>query len=143
MKLFLVLVLSIFFSVEAYACSCAPPSERLMQEAYLNSNIIARATVISTTSAWNGIAPSVRFDITDILKGDNDLPRELLTNYNPSSAACGHDYVVGNNYLIGLYDTRDIKNQAIRGHGYRVVNACDTYYLKHYIETIKEKEKSK
>ena len=140
MKIFLSLILILFVSTDAMACKCSQPDEQLMQEAHLNTNAIVRAKIISTTGAWNGIAPSVRLDITDILKSDDDLPRDLLVNYNPSPAACGHNYEVEKDYLIGLYDTRTIKNQAIRGHGYRVVDSCSAYYLKHYFEIKKEEE---
>ncbi len=141
MKIFLSLILMLFLSTDVLACKCSAPDESLMQQARLNTDIIVRAKIISTTGAWNGIAPSARIDITDILKkDDNDLPRDLLVNYNPSTAACGHNYEVEKNYLIGLYDTRDIKNQAIKGHGYRAVDSCTAYYLKHYFEIKKEEE---
>jgi hypothetical protein len=140
MKIFLSLILIVFVSTDAMACKCRQPNEQLMQEAHLNVDIIVRAKIISTIGAWNGIAPSARLDITNILKGDKKLTRNLLINYNPSTAACGYNYQVDQSYIIGLYDTRESKNQAIKGHGYRAVDSCTGYYLRHYFETRKEEE---
>lgn len=142
MRFVLLLIFLMTLSAQAYACRCAPPTERLMQEAYLNTDLIVRAKILSLNPAWNGVMPSARLEILETLKNGNDLPENFLINYNPSTAACGHDFKVGEEHLIGLYDTRNIKNKTLKGHGFRVVNSCDIYYLEHYLEMKKTEEKS-
>lgn len=145
MKFLSLFALLVFIPIKTWACSCMPANEQMMQEAYINTNIVVRAKILQKSGAWNGIAPSVRIDISETLKSDADelLPQTMLANYNPSTAACGHEYKVGESYVIGLYNTQNLPRHELKGHGYRVVNSCQTHYLNEYFKKQKVEEESK
>lgn len=128
-------------SSSAWACSCVAPTMIEGAKSFNTTDIIVKGIVTEDSMGWEGRRPIITFEIEDVMKGQN-IPDNITIDYNPSTAACGHNFTVGEDYILALYDTRTINltDENKRGYGFRIMTSCHQTQVRNYIQN-KESEK--
>lgn len=85
---------------EARACSCLPPPPPA--KAFAEADAVFLGKVISFELTGDAFSMRLaKFTVTKIWKGERSAVREILTANN--SAACGYEFLVGEEYVIYAY----------------------------------------
>jgi len=114
----------LFSSGGAYACQCKPADVDAMKASYDEADFIVLAEPVLFSKGWGGIGPTVTLRIKDMYKGDKKLSKEIVTQYNPSLAACGLSLKEDKNYILGIYDIYALGEEEVQIGGYRLMHSC-------------------
>lgn len=83
--------------LETRACTCLPPPPPA--QAFAEADAVFMGKVIAFELTGDASSPRLaKFAVTKIWKGERGAVNEILTPNN--SAACGYDFLVGENYVI-------------------------------------------
>jgi len=92
-------------SGHAHACSCFPPPPP--SQAFFEADAVLLAKVISFEQVDSLFHRVARLSIERIWKGDEEKARDIYTA--ASSASCGYDFQIGEDYLIYAFEYDDGK----------------------------------
>ena len=140
---FLTIVFVLMFTAyQAYACSCLPASDARARTSFDQADVVIRAKINEVSGGWGSIGPLAKMDVVETYKGQY-IQKKLTVNYNSVENACGNELNVGETYVLGLFDLRDLgdKSQRQYGYGFRTMIQCDQIQIRHYIEHLYKQEK--
>ena len=143
MKFLGVFFICIFISAKVFACSCMEPSKETAIESYNQSDVIVRASVVEVSEGFSSLGPLVRLDVHEVIKG-KDIPDFITANYNINLAACGQRFTEGEEVVLALYDTRDVRLRVdnARGYGFRVMISCYQQDVRYFLDNLENKEEN-
>lgn len=142
MRILLLFFFLIITSAQAQAfivnkpCPCEPVTEKLAEKAYKAANIIIKARIINPSKGFTQAGSILNVETLRVIKGeDSSIPDEINMNYNNFPAACGQEFEAGDISILPIYDTREIsRNSLARGYGFRLMDRCNTQYVRHYLD---------
>ena len=143
MRYFVYILFSILFiPVYAMACTCMPVEANQARAAYDRADIIIKARVMQVSPGWGSNGPLLKAQIIEVIKSDTEsdlIPEIISVNYNSNPEACGYtDMMVDKEYIMALYDTRQISltNANARGYGYRMMNKCELNLIEYHLNQL-------
>ena len=139
MRFILYTLFMVMISGAAMACTCVQPTTDMAKQSYDDADVVINATIINNSEGWNGAGALLKLKINDVFKGEN-LPSEIMANYNNNTAACGNNFNEGQDYNLGLYDTRSLilTDANTRGYGFRIMISCVQSQIQYHLNNIKK-----